>query len=133
MFYTNYHEFTRIMTDEKNRQPNIEVVDIDSLVADDQNFNRGTDEGKQLIARSFKEHGAGRSVLLDKNNRLVAGNKATEGARQAGIRRVIVVDTEGDEMVAVRRKDVDLDSAEGRKMASVRHLSVDFPLLASRW
>ena len=66
------------MTDEKNRQPNIEVVDIDSLVADDQNFNRGTDEGKQLIARSFKEHGAGRSVLLDKNNRLVAGNKATE-------------------------------------------------------
>ena len=111
------------MTDEKNRQPNIEVVDIDSLVADDQNFNRGTDEGKQLIARSFKQHGAGRSVLLDKNNRLVAGNKATEGARQAGIRRVIVVDTEGDEMVAVRRKDVDLDSAEGRKMALLDNLT----------
>ena len=54
------------MTDEKNRQPNTEVVDIDSLVADDQNFNRGTVEGKQLIARSFKEHGAGLSVPVNR-------------------------------------------------------------------
>lgn len=107
----------------KQKKPSIEVVDIDSLVHDDKNFNRGTEEGGKLIARSFKEHGAGRSVLLDKNNRLVAGNKAAEGAREAGIRRVIVVETEGDEMVAVRRKDVDLDTAEGRKMALLDNLT----------
>ena len=107
----------------KQKKPSIEVVDIESLVHDDKNFNRGTEEGGKLIARSFKEHGAGRSVLLDKNNRLVAGNKAAEGAREAGIRRVIVVETEGDEMVAVRRKDVDLDTAEGRKMALLDNLT----------
>lgn len=107
----------------KQKKPSIEVVDIESLVHDDKNFNRGTEEGGKLIARSFKEHGAGRSVLLDKNNRLVAGNKAAEGAREAGIRHVIVVETEGDEMVAVRRKDVDLDTAEGRKMALLDNLT----------
>ena len=53
-----------LFKEEEIPQPNIEVVDIDSLVADDQNFNRGTDEGKQLIARSFKEHGAGLSVYF---------------------------------------------------------------------
>lgn len=109
--------------DEKKTNPQIEVVDIDSLIPDDRNFNAGTDEGKQLIARSFREHGAGRSVLLDMNNRLVAGNKATDGAREAGIRKVIIVDTAPDELVAVRRKDVDLDTAEGRKMALLDNLT----------
>ena len=74
------------MTDEKNRQPNIEVVDIDSLVADDQNFNRGTDEGKQLITRSFKEHGAGLSIP-DKRDScvpLVASGKAERRPKPKG-------------------------------------------------
>lgn len=103
MSVSNFPELNHKDMDEKKTNPQIEVVDIDSLIPDDRNFNAGTDEGKQLIARSFREHGAGRSVLLDMNNRLVAGNKATDGAREAGIRKVIIVDTAPDELVAVRR------------------------------
>ena len=55
---------------------NIEVVSIDDLIQDDHNFNRGTEEGQQLIEHSFRECGAGRSVFIDKDNRLVGGNKA---------------------------------------------------------
>ena len=40
-----------------------QVVDIDSLRQDTHNFNRGTEEGQQLMERSFKELGAGRSIV----------------------------------------------------------------------
>lgn len=95
----------------------IQVVSIDDLVNDDHNFNRGTEEGQRLMERSFEELGAGRSVLLDRDNRLIAGNKSKDTARKKGIKRVIIVDTEGDELVAVRRKDVTLDSKKGRQLA----------------
>ena len=109
---------------EEQNKVNIEVVSVDDLIQDDHNFNKGTEEGQQLIERSFRECGAGRSVFIDKDNRLVGGNKAQKGFKAAGKKRVVIVDSDPDTLVAVRRKDVSLDSAEGRRMASVRHLSV---------
>lgn len=96
---------------------NSKKLQITDLVPDDLNANIGTSEGQILIDRSISELGAGRSVLLDKNNRLIAGNKATQAAIDAGIVDVIVVETDGTKLVAVRRKDVDLDSEKGRKLA----------------
>ena len=107
----------------KDKDNNTQVVDVSWLIPDNHNFNVGNEEGKQLIARSFREHGAGRSVLLDKNNRLIAGNKAAEGAIASGIKRVRIIETTGDELVAVKRTDIDLDSAEGRKMAYLDNLT----------
>jgi hypothetical protein len=71
---------------EQEKQIHTEVVDIDDLIQDDHNFNKGTEAGAELIGRSFKEHGAGRSVFIDKNNRLVEGIRApfTQGG---GLRR----------------------------------------------
>ena len=92
-----------------------EVVDIRDIIPDDHNFNKGTEKGREMIEKSFRELGAGRSILLDKNNRIIAGNKSQQAAIATGITKVRIIDTEGDEIVAVRRRDV--DSAEGRKMA----------------
>ena len=76
-----------------------EIVDIDDLIPDNHNFNRGTEEGARLIERSFKDYGAGRSVLIDRNNRLVGGNKAQKGFKGAGFRKVVIVDSkEGRDM-----------------------------------
>ena len=108
---------------EKEKLIHTEVVDIDDLIQDDHNFNKGTEEGARLIERSFKDYGAGRSVLIDKNNRLVGGNKAQKGFKGAGFRKVVIVDSDADTLVAVRRKDVDLDSKEGRDMALLDNLT----------
>ena len=70
-----------------------------------------------MIEKSFRELGAGRSILLDKNNRIIAGNKSQQAAIATGITKVRIVDTDGDEIVAVRRRDVDLDSKVGRELA----------------
>ena len=113
--------------DEQNKV-NIEVVSVDDLIQDDHNFNRGTEQGQQLIERSFRECGAGRSVFIDKDNRLVGGNKAQKGFKAAGKKRVVIVDSDPDTLVAVRRKDVSLDSAEGRRMALLDNLTTQVNL-----
>ena len=112
----------------KQEQVNIEVVSIDDLIQDDHNFNKGNEQGAQLLERSFRECGAGRSVLIDKDNRLVGGNKAQKGFKAAGKKKVIIVDSDADTLVAVRRKDVSLDSAEGRKMAFLDNLTTQVNL-----
>lgn len=95
----------------------IQEVKLDALIPDDVNANKGTEYGNHLMEKSFREFGAGRSVLLDKNNRLIAGNKATEKCAEIGIEDVIIVETDGTKLVAVKRTDIDLDSKEGRELA----------------
>lgn len=90
---------------------------VTDLVFDDKNFNKGTEYGKALLDKSMQKFGAGRSVLLDKNNRLIAGNKASETFGELGNEKVVIVETTGDTLVAVKRTDIDLDTPEGREMA----------------
>ena len=105
-----------------------EVVDIRDIIPDDKNFNKGNEQGQELMERSFREHGAGRSILLDKNGRVIAGNKSQQAAIAAGIKRVRVIETTGDELVAVKRTDVYIDSKEGREMALLDNLTTQVNL-----
>lgn len=90
---------------------------IDELKFDDKNFNRHTEYGMSLLEKSLRENGAGRSILLDKDNNIIAGNGIIEAAGSVGLENVKIVETQGDEIVAVKRTDVSLNSKQGRKMA----------------
>lgn len=94
-----------------------EIKKISDLTPDDKNYNRGTEFGGAIIEKSLRRLGAGRSILLDKKGRIVAGNKTVENAANAGIEDVIVVQTTGKQIVAVQRMDLDLDTKRGREMA----------------
>lgn len=105
-----------------------ETIDIETLVQDDHNFNKGTDAGRQLMEKSFKELGAGRSILVDKDGRIIAGNKSQQAAIAAGIKKVRIIETTGDELVAVKRTDLSLDSKEGRELALADNLTTQVNL-----
>ena len=92
-------------------------TNIESLVPDNKNFNKGTEYGDHLIDESLRRFGLGRSILIDKNNRIIAGNKTAEKAADIGFTDVVVVEVDGNQLVAVKRKDIDLDSAKGRELA----------------
>ena len=77
-------------------------ADIAQLVPDDVNFNKGTQFGQSLIEKSLRQFGAGRSILLDKNNRIIAGNKTVENAGQIGLEKVLIVETTG--LNVIKRK-----------------------------
>lgn len=108
----------------------IEQKNIEELIPDDMNFNKGTVKGAVLMDKSFKDFGAGRGIVLDKNGRIISGNKTTETALRAGIKKVTVIHTTGDKLVAVRRKDIDIDSKKGREMALADNVtsSVNFDI-----
>jgi len=84
------------------------------LIADDKNFNKGSENGAEMIRKSFQKFGSGRSILIDKNNRIIAGNKSVEFS---GIDDVLIVESDGTQLIAVKRTDIDLDSPQGREMA----------------
>lgn len=94
-----------------------ELIELTDLIEDDRNANVGTERGREAVRNSITENGFGRSILIDKNNRIIGGNKSVEAAGKAGLKNVRVIHTTGDEVIAVKRIDVDLDSPEGRRLA----------------
>ena len=77
---------------------------VTDFIQDDHNFNKGTDEGAELMKKSFSELGAGRSILVDKNNRIIAGNKSQLAAIETGIENARVIETDGTELVVACNK-----------------------------
>ena len=92
-------------------------TNIESLVPDNKNFNKGTEYGDRLMDESLRKFGLARSIVIDKNNRIIAGNKTAEKAADIGFTDVLVVEVDGNQLVAVKRKDIYLDSAKGRELA----------------
>lgn len=90
---------------------------IDKLIPDNLNANKGTEFGHHLMEKSFRQFGAGRSILLDRNGKIIAGNKSAETAAAIGLQNVIIVETDGTQLVAVKRTDIDIDSKQGRELA----------------
>jgi hypothetical protein len=92
-------------------------VKIKDLNFDKNNYNNGNEFGNSLIEKSLRSNGAGRSILLDKNNNIIAGNKTAENAGAIGLDDVIIVDSDGTKLIAVRRTDIDIHSKQGKELA----------------
>lgn len=86
---------------------------IKELHFDDKNINKGNEFGMMLLGKSITETGMGRSLIADKNNVLIGGNKTLEAAVAAGIEKVAVVETDGKEIIVVKRTDLDINSPMG--------------------
>jgi len=57
-----------------------------------------------MIADALQQVGAARSIVVDEDNVILAGNGVVEAAAQAGIERVQFVDADGETLIVVRRK-----------------------------
>lgn len=103
---------------------------LSDLIPDKRNANKGTQEGSEALSSSITKYKAGRSVLLDKNGNIIAGNKTVHASQSAGIEDVIIVPTDGSTLVAVQRTDIDIDSEHGRGLAiadnRVSEISLDW-------
>jgi len=92
---------------------------ISDLIPDDRNANKGTERGKGVISKSLRELGAGRSILLDREGRIIAGNKTAENALKAGIKNIQVIQTDGTKLIAVQRIDLDLKQDKKAKELAI--------------
>lgn len=72
------------------------------------NANAHNERGMRMLEDSIADSGLGRSIVVDRNGIIIAGNATQERAVDQGFEDAIEVETEGNELVVVRRKDLDL-------------------------
>lgn len=103
------------------------VSHIRDLREDPLNANEHTARNIGLIADALQHVGAARSIVIDEDGVVLAGNGVVEAAAQVGIERVKVVEADGNEIVAVRRRG--LTEEQKIKLALYDNRASDF----SRW
>ena len=86
-----------------------DLTHIRELVPDPKNRRKHTPRNVGMIGDALHKVGAGRSIVIDENNEVLAGNATIEAAGEAGITQLKVVDATGDEIVAVRRTGLTTD------------------------
>ena len=96
------------------------MTSVKDLKSDHKNARRRTDRSASLIAESLKRFGAARSIVIDEDGRILAGNGTVEGAKKAGIDKLRIIEAEGDELIAVRRAGLTEDQKVGLALADNR-------------
>jgi hypothetical protein len=96
-------------------EPKVKRGKVTDLTPDKKNANRGTERGLRALDHSLRQYGAGRSILVDKHGRIIAGNKTHQGAADIGLEDVLIVQTDGKQLVAVQRTDLDLETDEAAR------------------
>jgi len=92
-----------------------ETLHVRDLTPDPQNRRRHNPRNVGLIADALQKVGAARSIVIDEDGVVLAGNATLDAAGEVGIERVRVVDATGDELIAVRRRG--LSDAQKRHLA----------------
>jgi len=100
------------VTPKKRAKP---LTHIKDLVPDPNNRRKHTPRNVGMIVEALHKVGTGRSIVIDENNEVLAGNATIEAAGEAGITDLKVVEAKGSELVAVRRTG--LSEAQKRDLA----------------
>lgn len=96
------------------------MASINDLQNDPKNARKRTDRSAKLIKQSLEEYGAARSIVIDENNRILAGNGTIAGAKAAGIKNLKIIEADGDEIIAVKRSNLTEDQKVGLAIADNR-------------
>ena len=96
------------------------MTSINDLKQDHKNARKRTNQSAELIQESIKRYGAARSIVIDEDNRILAGNGTIEGAKQAGIKNVRIIETDGSEIIAVKRTGLTEHEKVGLALADNR-------------
>jgi DNA modification methylase len=96
------------------------MANISDLKFDHKNARKRTDGSARLIQESLQRYGAARSIVIDEDNRILAGNGTIEGAKALGLTKLKVVEASGDEIIAVRRSGLSEDDKVGLALADNR-------------
>lgn len=91
---------------------------------DKRNYRKHSDKNKDLIRKSLEECGAGRSIVIDNDNEIVAGNGLYEQAKKLGIKTKII-ETDGSELVVVKRTDLSTDDFKRKQLAVMDNSTSD--------
>ena len=82
------------------------MMKLEDLKQDSVNARKHNPRNVAMIGNSIQEVGCGRSILIDEDGNILAGNATYEALVEAGIEKVRVVEGSGDEFIAGQRSDL---------------------------
>ena len=91
------------------------ITSISELKPDAKNARKRGPRAEGMIVKSLHEVGAARSIVIDEDGRILAGNGTVQAAAEAGFDKVQVVDADGETIIAVRR--IGLTEAQKQRLA----------------
>lgn len=93
------------------------IEKLSDLIPDKRNANKHSEHGMAMLEKGLRKNGLGRSILISADNEIIAGNGVTETAGSIGIEKVRVIETDGTEVIAVKRNDIKSGTKEFYEMA----------------
>lgn len=91
---------------------------------DQRNYRTHDERNLKLLKKSLKECGAGRSILIDANGEIIAGNATYKTAQELGT-PVKIIQTDGKELIAVQRTDLATNDKKRKKLALLDNSTSD--------
>jgi hypothetical protein len=89
---------------------------------DSKNYRKHSDKNKRIIKKSVDELGAGRSILIDAENEIIAGNGVYE---QWGDKPIKIIETDGKELIVVKRTDLKPSDEKRKTLALIDNYASD--------
>lgn len=83
---------------------------------DQNNYRLHNDRNRRIISKSLAELGAGRSIVVDNENCIIAGNGVFEQAQQLGL-KTRIVESDGRELIVVKRTDIGTNDEKRKLLA----------------
>jgi hypothetical protein len=83
---------------------------------DPNNYRKHNKKNKDVINKSLVECGAGRSILIDSEDEIIAGNGVNEEAEKLKI-PIRIIETDGKELIAIKRTDLKPGDEKRKKLA----------------
>ena len=91
---------------------------------DKRNYRKHDKKNKSLIKKSLEKFGAGRSIVIDAEGEIIGGNGVYEQAQKLGLKTKIV-ETDGSELVVVKRTDLKTDDEKRKALAVMDNSTSD--------
>ena len=96
------------------------MATLSDLKQDHKNARKRTETSASLLKESLQRYGPARSIVIDEDDRILAGNGTVEAALGLGIEGLRVIDANPDEIIAVRRTGLTEDQKVGLALADNR-------------
>ena len=96
---------------------------IKDLKQDKRNYRKHNKSNLDLIKKSIAKVGFGRSVVIDNNNEIIAGNGLVSQVDKNT--KIKVVETDGSELVVVKRTDLSTEDEKRKEMAVMDNSTSD--------
>lgn len=98
-------------------------MEIKDLKQDKRNYRKHNEKNISLIKKSVDDCGLGRSIVIDKNNEIIAGNGLVSAISKNT--PVKVIETDGSELVVVKRTDLDTNDEKRKQLAVMDNSASD--------